>query len=598
MKRYLAVFYLLYICSLYISAKINTIEQIFQETYGVIGSNPCDEDPGELRALSSFSCIPSNTHRGKEYATLFIPNENGPTINVRVNLIFIQKDDGSGNFQENNEEHQALFDDVMTSLNQVMSNLVLPDSDCFHGSENDMIHDTRIRFVDHRYYIRCSALWNNNLHEVNNARLCPSSYNWYLNHINDSLNGTLSDSLMGINVYFTEDSLIYHHYWEIQNLSDTSNYWTGNSNGACSQFPSYTNLNRTSKLHFPCQYSKFWWMKNIVPNINNLSWEEHVRNWFVNSISNSLAHELGHSFYLLHPNNESYADTFYPSSNCVASIMNPSGGSPRNFLPPQEIGRMYFHAMTTNLQQFIPDDTYLGLKTLDTIVTLPQMRMYYSLSIGSSGNVTIPCDITFSPQGHIVINNGGVLSIQNASIQSVQNNWGGIVVKSGGKLILSDVSINDYDIVVKSGGCLVVEENLIISGNHSITIEEGGYLCINDAAEISLSNEFSTIVLYPNAILGCPSCGGNCISTISNIIYTGEGSIVTFEGTKYLQNTTIMADSLITGSTVFCGYNVTNTIPSGDVVVEDEGYLKIQAEEVIFTKGVEVVLGGTLEILH
>lgn len=109
-------------------------------------------------------------------------------------------------------------------------------------------------------------------------------------------------------------------------------------------------------------------------------------------------------------------------------------------------------------------------------------------------------------------------------------------------------------------------------------------------------DEFSTIVVSPNANLGCPSCGENCILYRSALVNSGEGHFITYEGTTYIQNTTITSDSLVTGNTVYAGYDVTTTQAVGNVVVEHGGNLRIRANEAIFTKDVEVKLGGTLLI--
>ena len=552
----------------------------------------------EILNTEAYSNCTNISYRGKEYAPLFIPNENDPIMYVRLNLIFIQKDDGTGNFQENNTEHQSLLNTAMTILNDnIIASLQMPGTDCFSGSESDMIHDMRIRFIDHRYYIPKSAVWDNNLYN-SATNMCPG-YSWFLAGIDDSINNAIPDTLKGINVYFTEDATLYHRCWEVQNLNDTTPLGNNNTQSGCSMFPSYSNLQESSQIHMPCLYSKYWWMQNIAPQLvseHNPSWIPTGRLLMAGSIASSLAHELGHSFYLYHPIDDSNVATFYPSPTCVNTIMNPAGNSPRNFLPPQEIGRMYVSAMTTNVQQFIPSNTYLGTKTLNSTVSLPRMRMYYSLEVGHSGNVTMPCDMTFSPQSNITIQNGGVLSINGASLHSIQDSWGGITIQSGGKLVLSDVAIGDYDIVVKSGGSLIINSDLTITGDHSITVEDGGYLCINSTASVNLADEFSIIAIYPNAILGCPSCNVNCITTRNGLIHSGNGRYVTYEGTDFVQNLTISSDYLATGNSVYGGYDVTTTKPVGEVVVNNGGNLKIKANESILTKNVEVKLGGTLLI--
>lgn len=599
MRRYCIMVCIAYFMNMSLCAHLPITEFLYGPD-GMIDVQPCETDVEGSK--STLTCRPSASTRGKEYTPLFIPNEGDPIMIIPINLIFIQKDDGTGNFQENDPEHQALFDDMMARLNTIASSLVLPGIDCYIGTDDDMVHDIRIRFIDHRYYVQNSKIWHNNLHTDNRARLCPSTTGWYLNQIDDSINNVLNNNERGINVYFTEDSVIYHYCWEVQNLNDTiCDYWTGLSGAACSEFPSYTNLSRSSRIHMPCYYSKFWRMKFIIPQLasyNFSPWNPTVRFWLIDGMAQTLLHELGHSFYLYHPTDDWGGQYHsYPAYNCMESVMNPSGSSPHNFLPPQEIGLMYFSVMTTNLQQFIPVETYLGTKNINTTLSFPQMRMIYSLDIGSSGNVTMPCDIIFSSQCTINVQNGGILSIDGASLHSIQNTWGGIIVQEGGKLILSNITIDDYNITIKTGGSLIIQNDLTIEDKHQINIEDGGFICIDNNASINLVDEFSLIDIHPNAILGCPysSCE-DCILMRSALTNSGNGQFVTYEGTEYIQNTTIATDVLVDGNEVYAGYDVTNTKPVGPVIIENGGELQIRANKTVLTRDFYVELGGKLQI--
>ena len=598
MRRFLMILWIL--CNLCVSAhaQMSERERAFHEMFDIRDATPCPSEVDILRSEATTGCTLNSFTRGKEYAPVFVPNETDPIMTIRINLIFIQKDDGSGNFQANNQEHQLFFDDVITDLNRRFSSLVLPDSACFIGTDNDMMHDVRIRFVDHRYYIRKSSVWDNNLAN-SGAQLCPNHSTWFLSGVDDSIHQALPNDAKAINIYFTEDATMYHRCWEVQNLNDTSGFGSGNTNNACSMWPNYNDWSSSSCLHMPCVYSKYWWMKNIVPQLASLnypSWENEVRIWHINSLSMSLAHELGHSFNLYHPTDESSSNSFYPSSLCKATIMYPGGNDgTHDFLPPKEIGRMYVSTMTTNLQQFIPSGINLGIKEIDTTITFHHMRMYYSLVIGASGDVSMPCDIIFSPSAYINVKNGGVLTIDGASLSADLNGWRGITVQSGGQLILSNTNINDYNITVNSGGSLIIKNNLSISGDHFIQIANGGYLCVDNSASISLINEFSVIAVA-GSILGCPSCAENCIGSLGGLTTTGDGRVITYTGTDYIQNIDISSNYLSTGNSVYVGYNVTDTKPEGNVIVENGGELRIKAYETILTAGVEIEFGGKLQI--
>ena len=51
------------------------------------------------------------------------------------------------------------------------------------------------------------------------------------------------------------------------------------------------------------------------------------------------------------------------------------------------------------------------------------------------------------------------------------------------------------------------------------------------------------------------------------------------EGNEYIQNTSILTDTIVDGNNVFVGYDVTNLKPEGNVIVENGGRLRIKTNE-------------------
>lgn len=89
----------------------------------------------------------------------------------------------------------------------------------------------------------------------------------------------------------------------------------------------------------------------------------------------------------------------------------------------------------------------------------------------------------------------------------------------------------------------------------------------------------------------------HCIDAIGDIITSGNGKIAAYNDINYIQNETINTDTLVTGSSVMAGYNVTNQKPVGNVIVTSDGHLRIQATgDVVLTRDIEVQQGGELEI--
>lgn len=574
-----------------ITMSFSTKGQVFYpfSMFPDLDNDVCIEDSFLLNKTTqnSIALCPRARNNGFSFAPYFLPAETDNILSININLIFLQRSDGTGNFEEYNSEHQQFIDDVVVKLNNIYSSFQNPnDLQCYTGSS--IISDSKIRFVDHRYYIRSDTGWNN---QSSSNTLCPGS-GWYLEWLDQRLVAD-PDIPAGINVYFTENLQAYTKYWIENDLNDTTSFI--GSNVACARFPSSQDFfTWSSRIHMLDHYSKYWWMRYIVPqkgSYNYPSWETIVRNWHIDGLAMGLAHELGHCLGLYHPKDAHLGQ--YVTENCFSTLMNPSGGSPRNFLPPIEVGHIYTAAMTTNLRNYIAPSTYLGTKELDTIISFPRCRFYHSLHLNTNAEITMNCDVIMPHEACIEVK--GLLQINGAELQSADTTWRGICVKQGGVLILSDVVIKDYDIHVEKGGQLIIKDDFQLS-NHSVIVDSGGYLCIDADAHLNLMDEFALIHVASNAILGI-SDECNCVQRLSDLSFNGNGQLINYSQNRYLQNLTIQIPLFCGGNHIAAGAHVTTECPAGDVVVESGGNLIIQAEtDVVLCDGFEIKQGGVMSI--
>lgn len=534
-------------------------------------------------AKDASTCLPIDPkHHSTCYnADVFLPSSTDNHIPIRINLIFLQRNDGTGNFQENNEDHQIYLDEAMEQLNHLFANLTqdIDTPHCYVGST--FVNDTKVRFVDNRYYIRDEYGWDSQ--DSTYGFHCQYD-NWYLVYLDNAIR-QCDTILPGINVFFTEHA---GHYYQYEN--GITVHYLGSS--ACSRFPVFDNMNHSSRVHMPERYTQYWCKVFLQHPDANDSVHALLRTKYAGWLVRTLSHELGHSLNLYHPSNNLHD----PYETCHNSIMNPGGAGRGDFLSSSKISRMHYALMGSNLQNYVPASAYAGTKIVAQNVSFPQMRFYHSLSIQASD--TMNCEAIMPEQATIYIRGGGNLTIDGGHLHSITDKWNGVVVKEGGTLVLSNTSISDYNIVVEDGGILTVVGDLTLSGDHYIKVEDGGCICIDEHAIITLTNSFSIIDFYPNALLGCSNTSdAHCVESVEEILISGNGKIATYNDTICIQNETISSDVLKTGSSVKAGYDVTSQKPVGDVVVSSNGHLRIQSTgDVTLTRDVEVLLGGELDI--
>lgn len=197
------------------------------------------------------------------------------------------------------------------------------------------------------------------------------------------------------------------------------------------------------------------------------------------------------------------------------------------------------------------------------------------LNINSGGSLTVKCNVSVPFGGKVKVNSGGKLIIQTNGnfLNSCGDVSSGIEVLDGGYLelnnnlsIFTNVSTADYNIKVRSGGSIRINGNLYIAGNRSITVESGGYFCIQQSPpnfSINLVDFNSVINLKCGYINGVnPIVTGitsNCVANLATYVSYGLGKInaASFLTDVYIQNTTLTGNQYITGNNIYIGSNVT-----------------------------------------
>ena len=272
----------------------------------------------------------------------------------------------------------------------------------------------------------------------------------------------------------------------------------------------------------------------------------------------------------------------------------------KNYWTPKQIGAMHRNLSFNNSRKYLKNTVHNPNKIIvnsDEIWNFDWL-LDRDIHIDSLGVITLSKPLQMPFEGKIEINTGGKLLVDNSTIKNpIENHWNGIIVKSGGLLILNSTSIADYNVTVECGGSVIIKGGLIISGEHSLQVFSGGYFCFDNNPIISLTDYLSLIKINEGAINGInPLLSG--ISTNCGTIptHTGNGAIADFNQDVYIQNETLSTNRYIGGKNIFVGNHVTTSQTTGDVMINNGANIIFDCKEITFDAGFECAVGSTYEV--
>lgn len=393
---------------------------------------------------SGHFCTPSST-LGTVYNDLDRYAPEGEPIRIHANFIILQRQDGTGNFQDI-PEHRELLNEWLDRCNDVLSNTWWTDCTPPASSAEVEIVPNWIFLPDttqNEYY------WNYLNH--NTTWGCPSSSNWWLNDLDQIIH---NDPLIpkGINVYFTIDADIYHQMVTLGTINNPVS--AGMDYVACSELPTLTDMNRSSRIHLPNMFLKYFWFKNheeVVKAPFTAS-----REWIIDE-GKTLAHEFGHSFISEY--------THY--SGCTGHLMAEKNG--QRALSTIDVGYIHRGFVYNNLRQFIDCDQRYNASiyaserewniTQDEEWTR-DTRLYHNLRVSAGATLTIRCKLLLPEDGVVIVERGGRLIVDGGKIQRANTcdktqYWAGIAVKGNPASLQPDphglLTVNDGGVVLLMG---------------------------------------------------------------------------------------------------------------------------------------------------
>ncbi len=407
--------------------------------------NPdCGTTEDTLSEGSSVSqtCNNNFSNFRTNHADDMVPQGIDRTLKIKTNVIFVQDDNGNGNYSISNPDHMDYWHRVFDSMNLQLKLLVEENCNCptmpYHYSN---IH---IEFVPRFVEIQNSYYWNHR-HDPD-SNITDSSNKPYLNAIHN-LATQVPGYVDGFDWIITTDSVFWYRWLAVGGAVPIWEYGYDCVNGpvytvdsSCvnySGFPSY-DLNRPAMWHSPDKYL-------IHVNAYNHVWPygQDIIDLYIKSTAEGALHEYGHYFGLSHPPNQ---------NTCPSNIMQPGGGSDRTSFSGCQVRTMYETLMTKNLRKYVicEDKLDFSIVVNSDETWAINTRIFGDIEIRDSSTLTITCKIAMDPKSRIIVGRGSRLIVDGGLITSdCSEKWNGIIVEgdvpgkqsNSGKVVLKNMAI-------------------------------------------------------------------------------------------------------------------------------------------------------------
>lgn len=439
----------------------------------------CDEEKLIEKSLPVKNGTPGSCNGFNMNLSSFQPTITTPIKRVRVNMVIIQKEDGTNNFNEHDPEHNIALDIAEAQCNFRYRSVDSPGSS---NNCNQQAH-SRVQFDFRRKYIRHESLWNldenwtqNNGNPITYAA-CPNmGGNWPWKNLyrelrdeEECFDEAITVFLVNSGVYLDDiQSVMEYHeqpsgspQWIVPSPNYSLNNWFMHSPwvGGCSIFPSL-NPHSTDRGHvILCKNSFYDYIRSsrIVPNTPG----PRATNWFIGSgLGQLLSHEIGHLVMRM---------SHRSSLGCGANMMQSSGW--QSYLDQDQLSRLHRVLSTTDARRCVVED-HPDLIISSNEIWDQNVKVFGNIIVQSGVTLSITCELEMPKDGRIIVERGARLEVLGGRITSRCGFWGSIELRGISKVPhpnLTDVQNGSYPSSSKHHGVVHLVDAVIENAAHAIS---------------------------------------------------------------------------------------------------------------------------------
>lgn len=338
----------------------------------------------------------------------YTPDNNTPIKTIKLIFVIVQySETDPRNFSLDNSTHIQYFNDLVTRVNYLYSNLDI-------ATCGGIISDSKIRFSLEEIvpYID-SYGWNNDNFGFSATASALNGRDYFLNNYPFAREDA-------VYVFWTESECWYNE--AVLGLAECT---TGQDANVSASMPPSTNLSSRVVMHMRNYYAGWaaatngYWCNNY-PFLIDCCPLECPYSWRIGGVQ--LAHELGHFLWF---------DGIH--TNTCNNIMNGSGSGDHNYFTSDQLASFHRALSLLNVRKYVKDCPYSNYPlyvTSDEFWDF-DFKIYSDIIIEQGYTLTINCKVILPTQARIIVEKGAKLIIDGGIVTTECENemWQGIEVQ-------------------------------------------------------------------------------------------------------------------------------------------------------------------------